>query len=688
MPRNHILSGGLAVMALVLTTSAAHADAIADYRDAYASYREAAMDAFHELLEGNRQEAKDSLDLAVTRWIALDAVAASDGFATLVSKKKRRAFTRLHKPVLKQLQKARAVLDKPTQPVSAAVKRARKASKRSLKTGRKLDTLKTPGASLVEQKSSSTGFHPPGKAVEFRILARDDGGARCKGAPVVSVDNLFGAMAVDADSLAVTSDAAFAFLMGDEKGTARIEATLCGATDTAFVFNKGPKDDDCGNGTVEAGEECDDGAANSDADPDACRLNCRLPRCGDGVLDSDEACEPGLASAVCGANASCVPAELTNACSCAAPCAVDPEPQSLSLLIGTASGVCGCTLGSADPAACGPQGSNLSDLMCGDLLVGGGLSAVPPGRVPDGIYLTMDVAMCDGDRLLLGPSTGTGGKDCSIGADMTGAPQCYFGPPLPIPNLIPAVSTCVVNAIGEDVIGTVDTVTGEHVFDMTLASRVFLTGVSYDDEMSVAVETCPRCVDPNGGAAASGTCNLGKNAGEACTSTNSTGLTMDCLPDDDLFVGLLPIELDPLTTGTTALTAPDGRFCNFGLCVGGPADREACNNDGDCPAGVCQPRCQGGSVEGAACATDDDCQGTVAGVCGQVTPGAFAGGAAVRQVVESGAAPAAPIAVGDTKAAMLSGVFCIPRTGTPAIDNVSNLPGPGALSLDVTISVD
>ena len=47
----------------------------------------------------------------------------------------------------------------------------------------------------------------------------------------------------------------------------------------------------CGNGVVEEGEQCDDGAANSDTRPDACRLNCRSPRCGDGVMDSWEGCD-------------------------------------------------------------------------------------------------------------------------------------------------------------------------------------------------------------------------------------------------------------------------------------------------------------------------------------------------------------------------------------------------------------
>lgn len=47
----------------------------------------------------------------------------------------------------------------------------------------------------------------------------------------------------------------------------------------------------CGDGVLQVGEECDDGWANSDTEPDACRTTCRLSYCGDGVVDSDEGCE-------------------------------------------------------------------------------------------------------------------------------------------------------------------------------------------------------------------------------------------------------------------------------------------------------------------------------------------------------------------------------------------------------------
>lgn len=50
---------------------------------------------------------------------------------------------------------------------------------------------------------------------------------------------------------------------------------------------------ECGNGTLEGGEECDDGEGNSDTEPNACRESCVLPYCGDGVVDAGEGCDDG-----------------------------------------------------------------------------------------------------------------------------------------------------------------------------------------------------------------------------------------------------------------------------------------------------------------------------------------------------------------------------------------------------------
>jgi hypothetical protein len=86
-------------------------------------------------------------------------------------------------------------------------------------------------------------------------------------------------------------------------GEALDDGTAC-VTDTGFsgicrAGRCGPAE--CGDGLPGPGEECDDGAANSDTTPDACRTDCRLPSCGDGVTDSGEECdaESGFCSDDC-----------------------------------------------------------------------------------------------------------------------------------------------------------------------------------------------------------------------------------------------------------------------------------------------------------------------------------------------------------------------------------------------------
>jgi cysteine-rich repeat protein len=65
----------------------------------------------------------------------------------------------------------------------------------------------------------------------------------------------------------------------------------------------------CGNGTLEYGEECDDGPDNSDTAPDACRLACVAPACGDGVVDTGERCDDGNRIDGDACPASCFPAD-------------------------------------------------------------------------------------------------------------------------------------------------------------------------------------------------------------------------------------------------------------------------------------------------------------------------------------------------------------------------------------------
>lgn len=62
----------------------------------------------------------------------------------------------------------------------------------------------------------------------------------------------------------------------------------------------------CGDGSLDPGEECDDGEMNSNAESGACRTNCRAAFCGDAVLDEGEQCDDGNADDGDGCTWKCV----------------------------------------------------------------------------------------------------------------------------------------------------------------------------------------------------------------------------------------------------------------------------------------------------------------------------------------------------------------------------------------------
>ncbi|KIG11664.1 hypothetical protein DB30_02883 [Enhygromyxa salina] len=65
---------------------------------------------------------------------------------------------------------------------------------------------------------------------------------------------------------------------------------------------------ECGNGVLEADEECDDGNAIPN---DACTNNCTLPACGDGIIQAGEACDAGADN---GPNSACLDSCEENVC--------------------------------------------------------------------------------------------------------------------------------------------------------------------------------------------------------------------------------------------------------------------------------------------------------------------------------------------------------------------------------------
>jgi hypothetical protein len=285
-----------------------------------------------------------------------------------------------------------------------------------------------------------------------------------------------------------------------------------------------------------------------------------------------------------------------------------------------------------------------ADLGLGCLYFGGsGALAFPPAQIPDGGESVLDVAGIQLPlSLTLQASAGNGPADCTLGAgpdmrcangglgtdgmglctsstDCGGAgtclpePNCYFGPPIPVPA--GATSVCIVNAIASDACGVADLSANTTTAYVNLSSRIYLT--------SDNASPCPRCV--------ASICTAGKRAGMACTGgVGSKGTTIECPPSDGQFTGALAVALAPVSTGSSSLNHPIGDFC--------PDQR---------------------------------------------SPGAF-GGEASAVIVSGSPLGGGPGLFSST----LAGVFCLPSTGVPLIDAVGDLPGPGAVSVPTTLSVN
>jgi hypothetical protein len=171
--------------------------------------------------------------------------------------------------------------------------------------------------------------------------------------------------------------------------------------------------------------------------------------------------------------------------------------------------------------------------------------------------------------------------------------------------------------------GTVNLLTGATTANVALDLHLYVTGS--------AAQPCPLCSAPGTPAApGSGTCDRGANAGGACTSLNSLGLSKDCQPgglDGSADLGSLLANLSPVTTGTATLSNPTGFFCP-----------------------------------------------------GQANAGCF-GNSACRSIQETGVAPSSLLSAVNPQPATLVSTFCIPKTGNLLIDGSVDLPGPAAISL-------
>ena len=404
--------------------------------------------------------------------------------------------------------------------------------------------------------------------------------------------------------------------------------------------------------------------------------------CGNGVLEAGEECEPGVFA--CDQGETCMPAGSANECKCLT-CTAPVSAAELIFTTGTdASAGCGeggLPSDAQDPTSgtiehtlsSPPNTAGTTKLGAGCLYIGGGGSIVPGGRIPDASVSRFALTQECGAEYLLGPRTAaqtnslscttgiSAGKacfnnlsnwpnlqSCTTAADcpLTGPqgtvdanscvdkPNCLFGPPLPI---LGAPSTCVVNTIGVDVGGFVNKDTGAASVNLPLRTHTFVTGND--------VSPCPRCENS--------VCTYGARAGLACTPVGTLGTTIECPPSADggALLQEFVVDLSPLTTGTTSRTEVAGKPGIF--CPGQDTELTGVLSAfGTQNAGLLPPE--------------------LIRTVHTISETGFAAGSLTDEL---------PHAV------QLASVFCIPSTGSQLIDGAASLPGPGAVTLPGTIQL-
>ncbi len=335
--------------------------------------------------------------------------------------------------------------------------------------------------------------------------------------------------------------------------------------------------------------------------------------CGNGTLDAGEQCD--------GANASACPGQCTADCRCPVACVLParvPEVMNLEFLPGLDSdnGWTGIAndvpYGNDQPFGAGRLANcdwNLDSPTCGQCDVVG--STQYRGAVKNCLCSNLgnrDASSrtpCNPE----GPSCG-GGETC----------ECYQGAVLPVSS--GGAPGCIINRFTQPLTGTVNVaLAGTHAGESDLSIRV---ESAVHNGLGIA-KPCPQCVgDPVfADGVKGGTCDVGPRAGQPCDVAGTHDLfgtvTFDCPPYVAANIGYLDIRAPHESTGTTVLprgtrcTAQAGVDCACNTCA--TAAAEPCNGNADCPAGIAcgGRRCIGGTKNGTPCTNSSECDG--GGLC-------------------------------------------------------------------------
>ncbi|MDP6944895.1 MAG: lamin tail domain-containing protein, partial [Myxococcota bacterium] len=265
----------------------------------------------------------------------------------------------------------------------------------------------------------------------------------------------------------------------------------------------------CGDGVLLTPlEVCDDGDANSDVVPDACRTDCSAPGCGDGVEDAGEACDDGNAIDGDGCQSTCQVSSLCGNGEVDDDEACDDGPSNSD----TAPGACrlDCVLHACGDGVWDPdEGCDDGNLQGGDACTA---SCEPPASCGDGVIDGLEV--CD---------DGLQNSDLEPGACRTDCQPARCGD-----GVVDPVETC-----------------DDGNFDPSDGCEATCTLSPDEDADGVpdAVDVCPQVADPAqldtdgdglGDACDTPVCGNGAvEADEACDDGNpfsGDGCSSTCLP--------------------------------------------------------------------------------------------------------------------------------------------------------------
>lgn len=276
-----------------------------------------------------------------------------------------------------------------------------------------------------------------------------------------------------------------------------------------------------------------------------------------------------------------------------------------------------------------------------------------------------------------------GSSSCDVvGASLVGAAA---GPPVPLSAA--GVSMCALSTYAAAPTGMVDCATGCSEAHVKIGTRFFL--------VVEAEHPCPPCV---GDAVANdgvkgGTCLGGATPGAACDVGGVTDrfdgagpdygkTSLDCLPTGQS-VGEPELDLDPIGTGTATLVADrdclSGAFPAGSCHCPGQVQPNSCIPDGVCGAsGFCEEGPLDGTCEHAPfrpCVPDTGTRD-----CDDIFPGSGTCIVSPRPCFGSTITRTGTCGTHD---ATLAAVFCMSATRAAAINTVSGLPGPAALTLPI-----